>query len=68
MLLRCRLKVSPEKDEGWLSLRAEGQDGAEIGIGREQDSVFGLCKGEDFRVLGALQAALANVNGIMARA
>jgi hypothetical protein len=55
-----------EEDDRRLPRIAQGKQGPEIGVRREDDAVFGLRQSEEHFVLSSGQPSIPHMNGIVA--
>ncbi len=63
--LRLPLRSTPEQDNRRPALSLESQEGTEIRVRRDEDSVLPLGKRENFQVFGRLQAIVAHMGGVV---
>lgn len=63
--LRPAALLLAQQDEGWLCFMPQRQERCEIGIGGNDDPIFGLGAGKDYLVPRRLQTVVANMNSIM---
>jgi len=59
-------RSASEKQNGRLSLGAQGKQGSKIGIRRHYDSIFSLGSCEYRVVFGRLKSVLAHMDGVVA--
>ena len=66
LLLGSSLGSASEEDDGGESLPAMRKQRPEVGVGRDEHTVFFFCALEDLLVAGGLHAVVANVDRVVA--
>ena len=55
----------PEEDDRWTDRLSQGEKRSEVGIGGDQDPLFGCRPGEDRFVVCSGQSQIAYMNGVV---